>query len=308
MDEQPVTPARLAASVIAVPPLARFPDRRWNHAANAQLIAHMEAGGVTSLLYGGNAALGQVGLDEYAELLERLSRQAAAMTLVIPSVGPGYGQMLDQARILRGFAFPTAMLLPTREPTTPAGVERAVEGFVAEFGRPAVIYLKAEETLDAAAVARLDRAGLVAFVKYAVPRANPADDLFLSALVDAVGAERIVSGMGEQPAIAHVRSFGLAGYTAGCVCLAPRVSQALLRALQAGDESRVETLRQRLLPLEHLRDTIDPVRVLHEAAGLAGVADMGPFTPPLGPLPESLRPAIAAAARELLQFERSLAT
>lgn len=79
--------------------------------------------------------------------------QVAAMTLVIPSVGPGYGQMLDQARILRGFAFPTAMLLPTREPTTPAGVERAV-------------------------------------------------DPFLSALVDAVGAERIVSGIGEQPAIA----------------------------------------------------------------------------------------------------------
>lgn len=308
MDLRPVTAARLASSVIAVPPLARHPDRRWNHAANSRLINHMEAGGISILLYGGNAVLGHVGIGEYGELLGELSRQVADSTLVIPSVGPGYGQLLEQARLLRDHGFPTAMLLPTRDPTTPAGIERAIAGFVAEFGRPAVLYLKAEETIDVPGVRRLKDAGLLAFIKYAVPRPDPTVDRFLSALIDAVGADFLVSGMGEQPAIPHLRSFHLAGFTAGCVCLAPRLSQSLLRALQSGDFDRVESLRQRLLPLEHLRDSLSPVRVLHEAIGLAGLAEMGPITPPLSPLGEGERRAVAAAATELLRFEMTLAS
>ncbi|MFM7161518.1 MAG: dihydrodipicolinate synthase family protein, partial [Planctomycetaceae bacterium] len=285
---------------------ARHPDRRWNHPANARLISHLEAGGISTLLYGGNAVLGHVGLEEYAELLEQLAQQVASSTLVIPSVGPGYGLMLEQARLLRGTAFPTAMLLPTRDPTTPAGIERSVEGFVAAFGRPAVLYLKAEETIDVAGVKRLKDAGLLAFVKYAVPRTDPTDDPFLAALCDAVGASFLVSGMGEQPAIPHLQAFHLAGFTAGCVCLAPRLSQALLRAIQAGDGPQVAALRQRLLPLETLRDSLSPVRVLHEAIGLAGVAQMGPITPPLSPLTEPQRQQVAAAAIDLLRFEESL--
>lgn len=306
MDTRPITAARLASSVIAVPPLARLPNRRWNHSANARLIAHMEAGGVSTLLYGGNAVLGHVGLEEYAELLEQLSQQVAPQTLVVPSVGPGYGLLLEQARLLRAHAFPTAMLLPTRDPTTPAGIERAVAGFVEEFGRPAVLYLKAEETIDVAGIRRLKDAGLLAFIKYAVPRADATRDPFLSALCDAVGADFLVSGMGEQPAIPHLQTFRLAGFTAGCVCLAPRLSQSLLRALQHGDHARVEFLRQHLLPLETLRDSLSPVRVLHEAIGLAGLADMGPITPPLSPLAEADRTAVADAATGLLKFEASL--
>jgi dihydrodipicolinate synthase/N-acetylneuraminate lyase len=308
MDTRPVTADRLASSVIAVPPLARHSDRRWNHSANARLIAHMEAGGIRTLLYGGNAVLGHVGLEEYGELLDQLAQQVSSSTLVIPSVGPGYGLMLEQARLLRATTFPTAMLLPTRDPTTPAGIERSVEGFVAAFGRPAVLYLKAADTIDVAGVQRLKNAGLLAFVKYAVPRTDPTDDPFLSALCDAEGAEFLVSGMGEQPAIPHLKAFRLAGFTAGCVCLAPRLSQSLLRAIQAGDWERVEALRQRLLPLEALRDALSPVRVLHEAIGLAGVAEMGPITPPLSPLTDAQRTQVAAAAIELLRFEESLAS
>lgn len=41
----------LCASVMAVPPLARNADLSFNAAANAALIRHLEAGGVTTLLY-----------------------------------------------------------------------------------------------------------------------------------------------------------------------------------------------------------------------------------------------------------------
>ena len=128
MDTRPVTADRLASSVIAVPPLARHSDRRWNHSANARLIAHMEAGGIRTLLYGGNAVLGHVGLEEYGELLDQLAQQVSASTLVIPSVGPGYGLMLEQARLLRATPFPTAMLLPPAIPPPPPGLSGRSQG------------------------------------------------------------------------------------------------------------------------------------------------------------------------------------
>jgi hypothetical protein len=45
----------LARSVIAVPPLARFPNLELNPAANRALIGHLEEGAVTTRMYGGNA-------------------------------------------------------------------------------------------------------------------------------------------------------------------------------------------------------------------------------------------------------------
>ena len=74
------------------------------------MIRHLERGGVTTLLYGGNAALAHVSVSEYATMLTWLSDAAASTTFVIPSVGPSYGLMMDQGAILRDFSFPTVML------------------------------------------------------------------------------------------------------------------------------------------------------------------------------------------------------
>jgi hypothetical protein len=57
MQTTPITVADLRSSVVAVPPLARNADLTLNDAANTALIRHMEAGGVRTLLYGGNANL-----------------------------------------------------------------------------------------------------------------------------------------------------------------------------------------------------------------------------------------------------------
>lgn len=300
MDTRPVTPETLAGSVIAVPPVARHADLTWNHAENQRLIRHLEAGGVRTLLYGGNAVLGHVALSEYAELLTLISQAAGPDTLVIPSVGPGYGMMLDHTAILRDFPFPTAMLLPSRDGTTPAGIATGLRRFVDRFGRPAVLYIKHDGFVAAATVRRMVGDGLISWIKYAVVRDDPSHDPFLRSLVDAVGPTQIVSGMGEQPAVVHLRDFGLTGFTSGCVCIAPRLSMQMLQAIKGRDFAAAEKIRTRFLPLEALRDKINPVRVLHAAVQFAGIADTGPITPMLSPIEEADRPAVEAAAKQLL--------
>lgn len=300
MDTRPITPATLAGAVIAVPPLARNADLSLNHAENARLIRYLEAGEVTTLLYGGNAVLNHVSLSEYAELLTMLRDAAAKDTLVVPSVGPAFGMMMDQARILRDFEFPTAMLLPTKDTTTPAGIATATRKFAERFGRPIVLYLKYDGTVDVDTIQRLVQDGLVSWIKYAIVRKNPEQDPFLRDIIQAIGPTQLVSGMGEQPAIIHLRDFGLPGFTSGCVCVAPQLSTDMLRAIQAKDFLTAERIRTQFRPLENLRDSINPVRVLHAAVQLAGVCDSGPILPPLSPVDSAEIPAIAAAAKELL--------
>ena len=60
------------------------------------------------------------------------------------------------------------------------------------------------------------------------------------------------------------------------------------------------------LPLEDLRDELSPIRVLHEAVTLAGIADMGPMLPHLSNLPPAEHPRIRSAAATLLAHDRSL--
>src|SRR5215468_3834914 len=112
--------------VFAVPPLARHADLTPNRAANAALIRHIEAAGIGALMYGGNANFYNIGLYEYAAVVDRLSELASPGTWIIPSVGPDYGKMMDQAEILRSRSFPTAMILPASAAFTGAGVELGV--------------------------------------------------------------------------------------------------------------------------------------------------------------------------------------
>ena len=143
-----ITPEILSSSVISVPPLARNADYTLNAAENVKLIRHLEGGGVSTLLYGGNAILYHVAMSEYAELLALLAESAAEESLVIPSVGPAYGTMMDQAAILRDFAFPTAMILPQRDLITSKGVGTAVRKFVEAVERQAVLYIKHDGFID----------------------------------------------------------------------------------------------------------------------------------------------------------------
>jgi dihydrodipicolinate synthase/N-acetylneuraminate lyase len=234
MKTSAVLPADLARSVVAVPPLARNADLGFNEVANRRLADHLIAGGVSTILYGGNANMANVSTGEFRPLLEMLTRLGRGEAWIIPSVGPDYGKLRDQAVILRDFEFPTAMVLPMAAMATAEGTARAVRDFVQSWGKPVTLYVKSEAQITPNQVAALVDAGEVVAVKYAIPRKDIADDAYLDALVRLIGRGRIVSGMGERPALDHMRLYGLASFTSGCVSIAPRASMAMLRAARDG--------------------------------------------------------------------------
>lgn len=299
-----LTVDRLTASVLAVPPLARRRDLSLNDSDNRKLIRHIEAGGVRTLLYGGNANFYHLPLGEYDRVLSFLAETAGADTLVIPSAGPAYGTMIDQAAVLRRHKFPTLMVLPQVGITTSEGVAAGVARFVHAAGIPALLYIKHDGYIEPRDVKRLADDKLISGIKYATVRPDPADDDYLRRLIDAVDPRLIISGIGEQPAVVHLRDFGLGGFTSGCVCVAPRLSAAMLRAMRAGDWAEAERIRQVFKPLEDLRNEINPIRVLHEAVRLAAIADTGPLLPLLSNVPESGHARIRDAAVRLLERER----
>ena len=307
MKTSAVALADLSSSVFAVPPLARRSDLAIDREANARLIRHIEAGGVSTLLYGGNANLYHVGLYEYAELLDFLEETAAPSTWVIPSIGPDFGKMIDQADVLKRRAFPTAMVMPPSPPTTQAGVEDGVRRVAERMGKPVILYIKAEGQIAPEGVARLMNSGALASIKYAIPRADPKQDPFLARLVTLVDRKRVVSGMGERPAVAHMRDFELAGFTSGLVCIVPRTAQAMLKAGRRKDWAAAERLRQLFVPLEDLREKLSFITVLHEAVTLSGIADMGVMLPLLSNLEPQHHAELKRLVERLVASDRAQA-
>ena len=298
-----VTPATIAQSVIAVPPLARNADFSLNQQANQQMVQYLERGGIKSILYGGNANFYHIPLSEYESLLGMLSECGADDTWIIPSVGPAYGTMMDQAEIVRQFKFPTVMILPHRDLATPEGISTAVQQFVEKANVPIVLYIKHEGWIDVPSVKRLVDAGLVSMIKYAIVLENPSDDDYLRELVSEVDPQIIVSGIGEQPAIIHVRDFGVTSFTSGCVCVAPAMSMRMLAALNAKDYDEAEKIREQFCGLEDLRNGIHPIRVLHDAVRLADICDTGAILPLLSHTSDAQQQEIQQAARTLRELE-----
>src|SRR5215470_2164103 len=122
-------------SVLAVPPMARHADFSLNAAANHALIRYLEAGGIRTLMYGGNANVYNLGVLEFEAEMRALAELAGTDTWVIPSIGPEYGKAMDQAQILKAIAFPTAMVLPMAFPATPAGVATGIRKIAERYGK-----------------------------------------------------------------------------------------------------------------------------------------------------------------------------
>jgi dihydrodipicolinate synthase/N-acetylneuraminate lyase len=303
----PVDSESLCASVLAVPPLARRADLSLAPEANRALIAHLESGGVRTLMYGGNANFYHLPLSEYAATLDFVAGAAGADTWVIPSAGADYGKLMDQAAILRGRGFPTAMALPFGHPSNDSGVATALRRFADRLGTPVIAYVKSLGYLEPATLGALARDGVICAIKYAIVREDPAKDPYLDELVRHVDRAIIVSGIGERPAIVHLRDFGLKGFTSGSVCVAPRGSMRLLALLKARRYDDAARVRGAYLALEDLRDAKGPIRVLHDAVTLAGIADLGPMLPMISNLEAGERDAVKAAAAALLEHDRALA-
>src|SRR5262249_43128333 len=292
--------------VFAVPPLARRDGRGrpLDLGESERLVRHMAAGGLTRFLYGGNAFLYHLTLAEYEELLGWLAGFPGGQW-PIPSLGPSYGRAMDQAPLLRRHRFPCAMALPCGDPRDAKGLEAGLREIADAAGVGLILYLKEEGSfgpdreagLDA--VARLVDANVCVAIKYAVVRADPLADPYLDGLLKRVDRRRVVSGMGERPAVAHLRALGLPGFTTGSGCLAPRLTTAILAACQREDFAAADSLRAAFLPLEDLRDAWGPARVLHAAVDAADLARMGPIPPFVTAIDDAQQAAVRPVAQEL---------
>jgi dihydrodipicolinate synthase/N-acetylneuraminate lyase len=292
--------------VFPVPPLARKNDARRSidFEQNNRIVRHIAGGGLTRFLYGGNAFLYHVTLDEYESLLDWLNGLAGDLW-AIPSLGPSYGRAMDQASILRRYKFPCAMALPCGDPRDAKGLETGLREIADSANTPLILYLKEENNFGADkesgldVVARLVDEGVCVAIKYAVVRQNPAEDAYLDSLLKRVDRARVVSGIGERPAVVHMRDWKLPGFTTGSGCVAPRLSEQIFEACVKEDYETAERLRAYFLPLEDLRDAWSPAKVLHFATQLAGIAETGPVAPFLSSLTERQSQEIAPIAREL---------
>jgi dihydrodipicolinate synthase/N-acetylneuraminate lyase len=301
MKTDAVTPADLARSVLAVPPLARARNGGASVAENRKIVEWLASGGVSTFMYGGNANFYNLGLLEYPLILELLTSIAPKEGWIIPSIGPDFGKALDQIAVLKSFDFPTAMALPMASATKPAGVATGLRRLADAYKQPVVAYVRAENYFSPRDMAALIADGAVCAVKYAVERKDPSEDRYLAELVETTGPARIVSGIGERPAIVHLTKFGLNGFTSGSVCVAPHLSTAILRALRTKDAATAQSLREKFLPFEDQRDARSPIVALHDGVRHAGIADTGPLQPYLANLDESAIAAVAAAAKALYE-------
>ena len=294
--------------VFAVPPLARKPDakREIDFEQNNLIVRHIRSGGIIRLLYGGNAFLYHLTLNEYAQLLEWLSDFAGDVS-IIPSAGPSYGRAMDQADLLRRYSYPAVMMLPCADPRDAKGLERGYREFAEAAQSPLIVYLKEEYNLGSDKQAGLDLVGrlvndgVCVGIKYAVVREDPTHDDYLDALLTRVDRRFVISGIGERPAVIHMRDWGLPGFTTGSGCIAPRLTAQLFGCCLKADFEAAERLREQFIALEDLRDAWGPARVLHAATELSGIARMGEVTPYLSGLSETQLHDLESVTRALIE-------
>ena len=297
--------------VFAVPPLARRNDkaRTIDFDQNERIVKHISQGGITRLIYGGNAFLYHVTLAEFDALVDWLSNVSEELWL-IPSIGPSFGRALEQAAILQKYDVPIAMMLPCGDPRDASGLARGYREIANASGSKLIAYLKEENNFGTDREAGLDSlAGLVEDavcigIKYAVVRDDPAHDSYLESLLARVDRKHVISGIGERPAIVHLHDWRLPGFTTGSGCIAPELSQALFDALSRHDLDAASSIREKFLPLEDLRDQWGPARVLHHATELARIAKSGPIAPYVSELLEDqinvLRPVVQSLMSDKL--------
>jgi dihydrodipicolinate synthase/N-acetylneuraminate lyase len=295
-------------AVYPVPPLARKRDSRrsLDFVQNEKILRHLQTHGITSVVYGGNAFLYHITLAEYHELIEWAGGFAREISIV-PGVGPSYGRAMDQAPLIRKHRFPSVLVLPSGDPRDAAGLETGLREIAEACGLPLSVYVKQEADFGPDREAGLDALGrlvdakVCSSIKYAVVRKDPKEDAYLTSLLRRVPSGRIISGIGERPAVVHLRDFKLNGFTTGSGVLAPRMSLALLQACGRNDYAAAEEIRKAFLPFEDLRDAWGAAPVLHAGVEASGLAETGPVPPFVSPVPAAYIGQLRPVARALLE-------
>lgn len=305
-------PIEMKPAIYPVPPLARKRDRTrsLDFEQNEKILRHLKKNGVTNVVYGGNAFLYHITMAEYRELVEWAGGHTKEFS-IMPAVGPSYGRAMDQAPLIRKHRFPSVLVLPCGDPRDAAGLETGLREIAEACGVSLSLYIKHEGDFGADREAGLDVVGrlvdanVCGSIKYAVVRKDPGEDEYLRSLLRRVTAARVISGIGERPAIVHLRDFKLNGFTTGSGVIAPRLSLELLDACRREDYARAEEIRGAFLPFEDLRDTWGAAPVLHAGVEAAGIAETGPVQPFVSGILAAQLERIRPAAKALLETNQS---
>jgi dihydrodipicolinate synthase/N-acetylneuraminate lyase len=75
----------------------------------------------------------------------------------------------------------------------------------------------------------------------------------------------------------------------------------MFELLKAGEYEQAAALRESFLPIEDIRDTLGPARVLHAATTAAGIAECGPIPPFTTELTEDQKADLVKAVKPLEQ-------
>jgi dihydrodipicolinate synthase/N-acetylneuraminate lyase len=245
-------------------------------------------------------------MSEYRDLIEWASGYTREFSIV-PGVGPSYGRAMDQAPLIRKHHFASVLVLPCADPRDAAGLENGLREIAETCAAPLSLYLKHEADFGPDREAGLDVVGRLVdakvcnSIKYAVVRKDPKDDAYLASLLRRVPAERVISGIGERPAIVHLRDWKLNGFTTGSGVLAPRLSLALLEACRRTDYTGAEEIRRAFLPFEDLRDTWGAAQVLHAGVEAAQLAQTGPVPPFVSEISTAQMEQLRPVARMLVE-------
>ena len=299
------------SALYPVPPLARKRDSRrsLDFTQNDKILRHLQKNGVSNVIYGGNAFLYHLTMSEYRDLIEWAGGYTREFS-ILPGIGPSYGRAMDQAPLIRKHHFPSVLVLPCGDPRDAAGLENGLREIAEACAVPLSLYLKHEADFGPDREAGLDVVGrlvdakVCSSIKYAVVRKDPKDDAYLASLLRRVPADRVISGIGERPAIVHLRDFKLNGFTTGSGVLAPRLSLALLEACLHKDYTGAEEIRRAFLPFEDLRDAWGAAQVLHAGVEAAGLAETGPVPPFVSEISTSQLEQLRPVARMLAERTR----
>jgi dihydrodipicolinate synthase/N-acetylneuraminate lyase len=308
MSKLVLQPADFNSSVVAVPPIALTPGFAVAEAANTALVRHIERGGVSILLYGGNANLYHFSLGLYADALAMMVGAAGSATRIITSIGPDFGKMQDQAALVEQSGLRNVMLLPTAFPADSDGVANGARRIADRLGFGVILYLKRDGYVAPETLGRLVADGAVRFVKYAVERPDAAADPYLDAVLAAVGKDVVASGMGETPVADHLGVRKLPTFTSGAVCIAPAAAMRLLTLYKTGRHDEALALSAPFLEFEKVRSRVGGLQVLHDSVTASGIADMGPLMPMVSNVRAEAMPAVREAVQGLIAAEQTAIT
>lgn len=284
-------------------PIGLNVDLSVNATATLQLARHVRRGGIAALLFAGNANLQSMSIGQFGAVLD-LADDCAADGKVMIGMGPELGRMLDQAPLVERSGFSNILILPILGPSDTHGTADGIRHIVQRLGHGVTVDLVRDNHLRPVTLAKLRDEGAVVAVRYCVPATNPGDDGYLDRVVEVMGVQQVISGVGEPAALDHLHVRKLGGMTSGVAALLPTRVRAVVAALGADQPGEARRLLAPLLELERVREMLGPVQVLHDAVSHSGIAAMGPQMPMLSPVKAKYRAAMEAAVAALLEEGR----